>query len=568
MRFATCNSLYVLLAVVAAVAALEAHGFQSEDSDSAGPPSVALPADSQSKPTARIDTTSQAPPAEPRLGAVVPISGEISDVTTESLERRVALARGAGAQVIIFEIDTPGGTVTAALDICDLIKNLTDVHTVAWVHTQAISAGSMISMACDEIVMSPASSIGDCGVLIGTPMGAQAVPDELRAKAESPVLAQFRDSANRFGYPKLLCEALVVKERIVWWLENINTGQREFVEDKVKEFRLGAGLDPATQPAADQPREWKLVESYVDPISGRTVEVSQPLVDEFELLTMSQGEAIIYGFAKGIVGGEPDLRGRYNLTGEPARFDFTWSEVLVRYMTSMPVRVFLLIIILLGAYVEFHTPGVGVPGLVALICLVIFVGAPYLTGLAGMWELVFILLGVVLLLLELFVIPGFGIAGIAGVVLILIGMFGTFVPSEPGPWRVVPQLPATWEAMKSAAMAMMIAVVLSAVAMWYIAKWLPETTLGRQLVLSGEVARDQTFGAGTTAIETVAVDVADRGITLSMLRPAGKARLRGEVRDVVTQGEMIDQGAEIEVVSVSGNRIVVRALEGGQDGLA
>ena len=568
MRFATCNSLYVLLAVVAAVAALEAHGFQSEDSDSAGPPSVALPADSQSKPTARIDTTSQAPPAEPRLGAVVPISGEISDVTTESLERRVALARGAGAQVIIFEIDTPGGTVTAALDICDLIKNLTDVHTVAWVHTQAISAGSMISMACDEIVMSPASSIGDCGVLIGTPMGAQAVPDELRAKAESPVLAQFRDSANRFGYPKLLCEALVVKERIVWWLENINTGQREFVEDKVKEFRVGAGLDPATQPAADQPREWKLVESYVDPISGRTVEVSQPLVDEFELLTMSQGEAIIYGFAKGIVGGEPDLRGRYNLTGEPARFDFTWSEVLVRYMTSMPVRVFLLIIILLGAYVEFHTPGVGVPGLVALICLVIFVGAPYLTGLAGMWELVFILLGVVLLLLELFVIPGFGIAGIAGVVLILIGMFGTFVPSEPGPWRVVPQLPATWEAMKSAAMAMMIAVVLSAVAMWYIAKWLPETTLGRQLVLSGEFARDQTFEAGTTAIETVAVDVADRGITLSMLRPAGKARLRGEVRDVVTQGEMIDQGAEIEVVSVSGNRIVVRALEGGQDGLA
>ena len=568
MRSATCNSLYVLLAVVAAVAALEAHGFQSEDSDSAGSPSVALAADSQSQPTARIDTTSQAPPAEPRLGAVVPISGEISDVTTESLERRVALARGAGAQVIIFEIDTPGGTVTAALDICDLIKNLTDVHTVAWVHTQAISAGSMISMACDEIVMSPASSIGDCGVLIGTPMGAQAVPDELRAKAESPVLAQFRDSANRFGYPKLLCEALVVKERIVWWLENINTGQREFVEDKVKEFRVGAGLDPATQPATDQPREWKLVESYVDPMSGRTVEVSQPLVDEFELLTMSQGEAIIYGFAKGIVGGEPDLRGRYNLTGEPARFDFTWSEVLVRYMTSMPVRVFLLIIILLGAYVEFHTPGVGVPGLVALICLVIFVGAPYLTGLAGMWELVFILLGVVLLLLELFVIPGFGIAGIAGVVLILIGMFGTFVPSEPGPWRVVPQLPATWEAMKSAAMAMMIAVVLSAVAMWYIAKWLPETTLGRQLVLSGEVARDQTFGAGTTAIETVAVDVADRGITLSMLRPAGKARLRGEVRDVVTQGEMIDQGAEIEVVSVSGNRIVVRALEGGQDGLA
>jgi membrane-bound serine protease (ClpP class) len=568
MRSAKCNSLYVLLVAVAAAVALEAHGFQSEDSDSAVSPSVALAADSQSEPTARIDATSQAPPAEPRIGAVVPISGEISDVTTESLERRVALARGGGAEVIVFEIDTPGGLVTAALDICDFIKNLTDVHTVAWVHTQAISAGSMISMACDEIVMSPASSIGDCGVLMGTPMGAQAVPDELRAKAESPVLAQFRDSANRFGYPKLLCEALVVKERVVWWLENTDTGHREFVETGVKELRVGPGLDPATQPATDQPPEWKLVKSYADPITGRNVEVSQPLVDEFELLTMSQSEAIVYGFAKGIVSGEPDLRGRYNLTGELARFDFTWSEVLVRYMTSMPVRVFLLVIILLGAYVEFHTPGVGVPGLVALIALVIFVGAPYLTGLAGAWELIFIALGVLLLLLELFVIPGFGIAGIAGVVLILIGMFWSFIPSEPGPWRVIPQLPATWEAMKSAAMAMMIAVVLSAVAMWYVAKWLPETTLGRQLVLSGEVARDQTLDAGTTAIETAAVDVADRGVTLSVLRPAGKARLRGEVRDVVTQGEMIDQGAEIEVVSVSGNRIVVRLLDRGPDGLA
>jgi membrane-bound serine protease (ClpP class) len=171
-------------------------------------------------------------------------------------------------------------------------------------------------------------------------------------------------------------------------------------------------------------------------------------------------------------------------------------------------------------------------------------------------------------MLELFVIPGFGIAGIAGVVMILVGIFGTFVPSEPGPWRVVPQLPATWQAVKDAAMAMMVAVVLSAVAMWYIARWLPQTTLGRQIVLTGDVAREQTIVAGSTAIETVAVDVADRGVTLSVLRPAGKARLRGEVRDVVTQGEMIEQGAEIEVIQVSGNRIVVQARESDQQGLA
>jgi len=503
----------------------------------------------------------------PRIGAIVPITGEISDVTHESIKRRVELARQAGAEVIVFEIDTPGGAVVAALDICDFIKNLSEIHTVAWVHTQAISAGSMISMACDEIVVAPASSIGDCGVLMASPIGAQAVPEELRAKAESPVLTQFRDSANRFGYPKALCEALVVSERIVWWLQSTETGQREFVTDQVKVMRLGEGLDPTTQPAGDEPRTWKLVESYQDPVTGRSITVEQPIVDQDELLTMTQSEAIVYGFAKGIVGTESDLQGRYNLAGAPSRFEFTWSEVLTRYMTSMPVRVFLLILILLGAYVEFHTPGVGVPGLVALICLAVFVGAPYLTGLASVWDLVLILIGVLLLLLELFVIPGFGVAGIIGVVLVLVGIFGTFIPAEPGPWQVVPQLPATWEAIKSGVTAMMVAGLVSIAVMWYLARYLPQIPVASQLILSGEVARGQTLDAGGPTIETVAVEVGDRGVALSILRPAGTARIRGQRRDVVTQGEMIDKGAPVEVLDVRGNHIVVRQLDTGGDGL-
>ncbi|HUU84225.1 MAG TPA: hypothetical protein VM243_12045 [Phycisphaerae bacterium] len=503
----------------------------------------------------------------PRHAAIVPITGEISDVTTESIERRVQIARDNGAEVIIFEIDTPGGAALAADNICNFIKNLVDVHTVAWVNTQAISAGSMIAVACDEIVMTPASSIGDCGVLMASPMGVEAVPEELRAKAESPVLAQFRDSANRNGYSRVLCEALVVKERIIWWLENTRTGERVFVEDQVKVLRVGEGLDPTTQPASDEEPEWKLVESYTDPVSGNDISVHQPIVDEFELLTMSQSEAIAFGFCKGIVGTQSALKARFNLTGDLPRLEFTWSELLVRWMTSMPVRIFLLIIILLGAYVEFHTPGVGVPGMVALIALGIFVGAPYLTGLASVSELVLILLGVLLLVVELFVLPGFGIAGVLGMILVVVGIFMSFVPSEPGPWRVVPQLPATWEAMKSGAMAMMTALVISVVAMWYLAKYLPETRLGNQLILSGEIARGQTIDAGATTIKTVDLAPGDQGVALSVLRPAGKARIRDQVRDVVTEGEMVDKGAPIEVIDVSGNHVVVRRLDSGGDGL-
>jgi membrane-bound serine protease (ClpP class) len=414
--------------------------------------------------------------------------------------------------------------------------------------------------------MTPASKIGDCGVLMASPMGVEAVPEELRAKAESPVLAQFRDSANRHGYSTALCEALVVKERVVWWMENTSTGQAEFVGDDRKVLRIGEGLDPTTRPAADGPSDWKLVESYHDQVSGKRIAVHQPIVDQNELLTMSQSEAIAYGFCKGIAGTESALKARFNLEADLPRLEFTWSELLVGWMTSMPVRIFLLIIILLGAYVEFHTPGVGVAGLVALIALGAFVGAPYLTGLANVTELALILLGVLLLIVELFVLPGFGFAGVAGLLLVLLGVFLSFVPSEPGPWRILPQLPATWEAMKSGATAMTIALVISVALMWYLAKHLPQMPLVSQLILSGEVARGQTIDAGTTAIETVDLTVGDCGVALSILRPAGKARIRDQVRDVVTEGDMVQKGAPLEVIDVSGNHVVVRRLDQGGDG--
>ncbi|MFQ5491895.1 MAG: nodulation protein NfeD [Phycisphaerae bacterium] len=500
-------------------------------------------------------------PSPSRKSAIVPITGEISDVTTQSLERRVGLAQQAGAEVIIFEIDTPGGAVIAALDICDFIKNLTDIHTVAWVHTQAISAGSMIATSCNEIVMSPASSIGDCGVIMGTPMGAEEIPEGLKAKAQSPVLAQFRDSATRNGYSKALCEALVVQDKIVWWLENSTNGKRVFVDDRIKIARLGAGDDPTTQPATDPPREWKLVESYVDSVSGREVPVDQPIVDETELLTMSQSEAIAYGFAQGVVGSQGELKTRYNLAGELVRFDFTWSETLVGYLTSMPVRIFLLIIILLGAYVEFHTPGVGVAGLASLIGLTIFVGAPYLTGLAGAVELIFIVLGIALLLLEIFVVPGFGLPGIAGILMILMGMFWTFVPAEPGPWHVVPTMEGTWQAIRQGFFSMVMALVASLIAMWYLSKWLPQSGIGRKLILDAEAVREQDLGIELTTVAQPSLNVGDRGIAISTLRPAGKARIRGEAHDVVTEGEMIDQGGPLEIIDVQGNRVVVRGTE-------
>lgn len=547
MRNASQTPLWITAAVV--LAALGA-AYATPAPDSAGSNGFALRSDAL------------------RPGAIIRIEGEISDVTTESVRRRVDAAKEQGVKVIVFEMDTPGGAVGSALDICDLIKNLTDIHTIAWVHTDAYSAGSMISLACDEIVMSPASTLGDCGVILGGPTGPQEVPEELRAKAESPVIEQFRDSASRHGYDPLLCESMVVKELVVYWVENSVTGERRFVDEATKKQLLGESdsiFPTASASDAEAPQsDWRFVESYRDPVPDRNgkhaeVRVTQPVVKATELLTMSQSRAYAFGFSKGIVASAHELAERYQVKADWLRLESNWSENLTGWLTSMPVRIFLLVIILLGAYVEFHTPGVGVPGLVALIALAIFVGAPYLSGLANVWEIAILLIGFALLAVEIFVIPGFGVAGISGIICIVVGLLATFIPDEPGR-----KFPIYWPQFEPGLVGLQTGIVVLAagasagvVAMILFSRvmprirWLQAAIPLNPLPTSAQIPVDPYRGYAR---------VGDVGSTASPLRPAGKARFGTELVDVVTRGEYVEAATDVEVVERVGNRIVVQAV--------
>ena len=559
--------LAVLLAASIGVGAPSAPAYAAQLPAGAAEPPV--------EPTPTVETTNgpAEQPAEAPVtvkepayakGAIIPITGEISDVTMASLERRVKAARKNGAQIIIFEIDTPGGMVSSALDICAMIKKLTEVKTVAWVNSDAYSAGSMISVACDEIVMTPGSTIGDCGVILGGPTGPQEVPEELRAKAESPVIEQFRDSAALNGYDTLLCESLVVKERVVYWIENTETGERRFVgkEDKTRLIGGEDGESPFArideEETDEEPRRWRLVQSYLDPVHSKEVKISQPVVKETELLTMSQSRATVFGFCKAIVPDVEALQARYSITAGLDRFEANWSEDFTGWLTSMPVRLFLLVIIMLGVYVEFNTPGVGVPGLVALICLGIFVGAPYLTGLANIWELVVILIGFALLAVEIFVIPGFGVAGLGGIVCIIVGLLATFIPEEPGRTFPLywPQLESGMEGLKIGVITLASASAAAVVAMIIFSRVMPNISW-----LHGVIPENPT----PAMVETDDpyhgyARIGDVGMVESPLRPAGKVRFGSELVDVVTEGDLVDPGTEVQVIERRGNRVVVRRV--------
>jgi membrane-bound serine protease (ClpP class) len=484
--------------------------------------------------------------------AIISIEGEINDVTFSSLKRRVELARQRGANLLILEMNTPGGLVSSALEICTYLKNITEVRTVAWVNPSAFSAGAMISLACDEVVMASASKMGDCAPIVISPTeGIQELGKTERAKAESPILKEFLDSSNRRHYEPLLCEAMVRPGLEIWWLEKGDGGERKFVRRQEKEKLL-----------AESGTTWRLVEEMADPVSGGHIAVRQPVVDERDLLTLTQTEAVAFGFARGIASSDTELKSLYKLEGPLARFSATWSEQIADFLSSPIVRTILMMLIGLGIYAEFNAPGHFVGAVVALVALAIFLGAPYITGLADMWEILLVVLGVALLSVEVFVLPGFGIAGILGILLVFVGLIATFVPAEPGP-IIVPRLPGTWLGLKTGLQVVFGGLALAIAGMWLLNKYLPHLPLARGLLLNPPMSAGAAAGgpASSAALQSEAfVRLGDTGRTLTRLRPAGKALVGGRRVDVIAQGQMIDEDRMVEVVETTGGRVVVREV--------
>jgi membrane-bound serine protease (ClpP class) len=509
---------------------------------------------------------------------VIPITDEITEVTLKSLDRRIDEAVADGADMIIFDIDTPGGIVYTTLEICTKIKNLSDVLTVAWIHPKAFSAGAIISLSCDQIVMSRRSTIGDSQPIVIGPGGASGVPEDIEAKMTSPLVEEVRDSARRHGYDMDLCLAMIRPEMEIFWVENTETGERRFVDragrdelfgieptegpQRIKETGVGENASVTTrttykpgQRVSDSASQtaWRYVKS-----APGLEDVTQPIVSDRLLLTMTQNEAVAYGFARGIVGSLNDFRELYPIDGSFKRLDYTWSEHMVTFLSSPLVRGVLFILILMGAYTEFKSPGLGVPGLVAVVSLAIFLGAPYLAGIASMADIIILLAGIALLLIEVFLIPGFGVAGILGLLMIVVGLLMSFTPTEaPGPIWPTFNYRYTLQGLKWGMTVLAGGMLTSLVLMAILSRFMP------QMPVVGRVVAPNPTQADVAADIPYPFDarVGDEGVAESRLRPAGKARFGSTLVDVVTEGEFVNAKTPVRVIERRGNRVVVRPIE-------
>ncbi len=475
--------------------------------------------------------------------AVIVCKDMIDDGLFESIKRRTDHALENGCNYLIYEISTYGGLLKSADDISKyLIQNVAKrAHTVAYVTTEAISAGAMISVSCQDIIMRKSTTIGDCAPIVmgGTLEGVE------REKAESFTRVAFRRAAEANGYPPALLKAMVTMQTKVYRLKDLATGEFKFFEDDM---------------LPNDPNKYDL-------------ENKQLIVPDDELLTLTADQALDYGVARAVVDDLDEALGflaqrdGVRFEGSATVFDTNWSEELVRWLGSPAVLSVLVMLALLGVYIELSSPGIGLPGLVAVLSIATIIGSKYLIGMANWVEILVFVIGVLLLLIEIFVLPGFGIAGVLGIVCVFGGIFGMLIKNPPNqaPW---PRTTLDWALLQQGFIGMAAGFAGFVVLAWAFTKYVPKTRLFSGLVLMPKPADEMALRLvsmtrpGGSGGDKPGLSIGDVGVVVSSLRPSGKASFGEAIVDVVALGDFLAKGAKVKIIEMHGNRVVVRSVDG------
>jgi membrane-bound ClpP family serine protease len=521
--------------------------------------------------------------------AVIPLRGAIDDVTAESVDRRVQLALDGGAQAIVLELDTPGGDLMSTLRICDAVKSRLPPNTVAWVHPHAYSAGAIIALSAREIVMSPSAAMGDAAPVQAVPgLGMLPLPAAERAKVESPVVAEVVDSARRRGYDERLVASFVRLGQPLWLAERIDGSARAIIDAQEHSALFGSGAptgtapvgaDPAKIPApaaadpplvpfiqrlseSTQPTTPTLDRPDLEPQRGREAlgagdrgqwRLVGQIVGPEQLLVVYPDEARALRLASAVIANDGDLATWFGATSI-TRYEESWSEALVRFLTSWPVRIALIAVLLVSFFIEASSPGLGIFGAISLVALLLLTGAPALLGLAQWWPALAVACGLLLILAEVVLFPGMMVPAIAGGILVLVGLLASFVTRDLS-------TPAGQSQLASAVATLLGGCFAAGVGIWIAGRILPRTRGATRLVLAAE-AGVASGPPDRASLARDALRVGDAGKAITPLRPSGRADFGAGPVDAQAIGEWLDAGTRVRVVSLRPGSCDVERIDG------
>lgn len=433
---------------------------------------------------------------------VVPIEGPISRPNEYILRRSIKQAIENNIDVLILDLDTPGGRLDITLDMMEMIDRFPG-DTIAFVNKDAISAGAFISMVTNAIYFAPNGVMGAAAVVAGS---GQEIDPSMKAKINSYLQARMRSYTHEHPYRGQIIRAM-------------------------------AELD------------------YVFEIDG---EVIKP---EGELLSLTGIEATkTYGdpprplLAEGIARDVEDLlASRYGEgNAEVVSFEITWSEEVAKYLDA--ISPLLLAVGFLALFVEFKTPGFGIPGIVGVGLLLAVFASNYVAGLAGFEVVLFFLLGLVFIGVEIFLLPGTLIFLILGLILV----FGAVIWSMTDIWPILPapgedgggysiDFDSAWAALYEVTGALALALI-GLVLIW---KLLPKTPAFARIVHQSVSPSPSPVAAGGGSIVSGSEslpDIGSKGVVARPLHPVGQVLIEGQPFEATVAVGSLDSGTEVRVV--------------------
>ena len=448
--------------------------------------------------------------------------GEIKPSLQRYLYRKLDAAKQQGADLVILEIDSPGGRLIESVEIAERLRDLDWAHTVAYIPQHAISGAAIVSLGCDEIIMSPQATIGDAGAIR---MDEHAFFQFVPQKEISFLAPALRSLAEAKGRPPALAQAMSDKDLKVYHVRDLKTGRKDYISKR----------DFDAAPAG----EWERLE-----------EVASSGDDRFLALTGS--EAAKVGLANALVDNRGELARRFGV--ELHDLEPTFVDVLVERLTWWPITILLLIVGLTGLYMEAVAPGHAVGGLTAAACFLLLFWSHFLGGTAGWLQILLFLMGLACIAVEIFLLPGTIVPGLIGASLVVVSL----VMAIQG--FLIPETTRELHTLAGTMAMLVVSCGVFVAAAVVITRRMDSLPLLNRLMLAPPEAEAVSENSSAAAGDRRPA-VGDLGVAHTPLRPGGKGRFGEKVMDVLACGDFLDRGTPIRIVRVTGNQVFVETLE-------
>jgi membrane-bound serine protease (ClpP class) len=329
---------------------------------------------------------------------LVDLKGAVGPASVDLVIRSIDDANEAGAHAIIVRMDTPGGLDKAMRDLVQAIlaSPIPVISYVAPNGARAASAGTYISYASHIAVMAPATNIGSSTPVSIAPQG---LPTEPPAQPVSPAE---EDSATPVPSAKPL-DAMgrkVINDAVAY-LQGLAELRGRNLEWAEKTVRDGANL------RASVALEMNVVDLVAEDIEDLLKSI------DGQVVTTATGEVTLDSAGASIRTVESD-----------------WRHDLLAAITDPSIAYGLLIVGLYALMLEFYNPGLFIPAITGLICILL--GAYGLQLLPVNYVgLALVGVGVALMIAEV-VSPTIGVLGFGGVIAFVLGSMMMFDSEVPG----------------------------------------------------------------------------------------------------------------------------------------